>query len=56
MGHTPLHIDGTVRNPWRLGLPSRPDSMVGRQCERFAELGTGLMKPYLNAKLAPFAA
>lgn len=56
MGHMPLHHNESVTNTWRLDTPSRLASAAGRQCERFSESGTRLLKPYPSSKIAPFAA
>lgn len=50
MDRRTLTINGTA-SQWRLVNPSRLVSLVGRQCERFAPMGSGELKPaYSSAK------
>lgn len=56
MGRRTLHTNETAINPWRLVTPSRLISLVARQCERFARMGSAAPKPAPSTAITYLAA
>lgn len=56
MDRRTLHTNETAINLWRLVTPSRLISLVARQCERFAQMGSTARKPAPTTAITYLAA